>query len=320
MRTVDLIVATYNGHDLLRVCLEELQAQSFQDFELTIIDDGSHPPVSPIVRAAFPAARILRSERNRGLVAGLSAGINAGSAPYVVLLNDDTEPDPDWLGELVACAERHPEAGSIASKLRLASERARLHSAGDTYSVRAMPGNRGVWFDDLGQYDFEAETFGACGGAALYRRSALNAVRLPNGDLFDQRLFMYCEDVDMAWRLQLLGWRCIFAPRAVVYHHLSATGGGALASYYVSRNLWLVYARSVPRQLLRPYRRRIVAYHAGRVWRALRQAREPAARASLRGTCRGLVAAAVATAVSASHSEQELARIAGLLERVELPG
>lgn len=315
MTAVDLIVATYNGHDLLRACLSRLQQQTFQEFQLFVIDDGSQPPVAPLVLEAFAYARVIRFERNRGLVAGLNAGIAAGSAEFVVLLNDDTEPAQDWLAELVACARRHPAAGSVASKLRLAADRGKLHASGDGYSVRAMPVNRGVWLDDLGQFDVEVEIFGACGGAALYRRAALEAVRLDGGEVFDPRLFMYCEDVDLAWRLQVSSRRCVFAPGAVVYHHLSATGGGTLASYYVARNLWLVYGRSVPRRLFRPFRRRIVAYHAGRMWRTLRHVREPAARATLRGTLRGLATLATMRPTHQPLTDAEARRISALLTR-----
>jgi GT2 family glycosyltransferase len=317
--SVDLIVATYNGHELLRTCLEHLRTQTIQNFRLVIIDDGSTPPVAPLVHALYPQALVLRSVRNQGLVRGLNAGIAAGDSELIVTLNDDTLPEPNWLEELVACAQRHPTAGSVATKLRLASDRGKLHSAGDSYSVRAMPGNRGVWLDDFGQYDVETQIFGACGGAALYRRAALDTVKLANGDVLDRRLFMYCEDVDLAWRLQLAGWDCIFAPRSVVFHQLSATGGGTLASYYVNRNLWLVYARSVPRELFRPFRARILAFNSGRAWRQLRHLREPAARAALRGTIVGLAWLTLARQHHLPDGPTR-ERILGLLDPVNLTG
>lgn len=290
MNRVDLIVPTFNGTDYLVACLETLRDSTFTDFNLIIVDDGSDEPVEPQVRRIFPAATVLRWEQNQGLTYAFNQAIDATSSELVVLLNNDTEVEPTWLEELVACADRHPEAGSIASKLRLASDRRVIHSAGDTFSVRGMPGNRGVWLDDFGQYDSEEDVFSACGGAVLYRRTALDIVRLPNGDVFDRRLFMYCEDVDLGWRLQLAGLRCIFAPRAVVYHHLSATGGGALASYYVNRNVWFLMARTIPTPLLRPHRDRIVAFHLGRTVRALRRIREPSARRQLAGTIAGVTA------------------------------
>lgn len=289
MTRVDLIIPTFNGDDWLVRCLASLRSSTFSDFHLWIVDDGSDVPVAPLVEREWPGATVLRSETNIGLARAFNVAIVAGDAEYVVLLNNDTEVEPGWLEALVTCADRHPEAGSVASKLRLLSDRRKLHSAGDYYSVRGMPGNRGVWLDDFGQYDIEGEVFGACGGAALYRRAALETVAIAPGQPFDERLFMYCEDVDLAWRLQRAGWHCVFAPDAIVYHALSATGGGMLASYYVSRNVWLLLARSVPKTVLDPYRSRIGAYHLGRFVRTIRHLREPAARASLRGSMVGFL-------------------------------
>jgi GT2 family glycosyltransferase len=313
MTKVDLIVPTLNASDYLARCLDSLLRSTFSDFNLIVFDDGSTEDIAAVVHARFPSARVLRSERNVGLARVFNRAIDAGNAPYVVLLNNDTEVEPTWLGELVACAERHPRAGSIASKLRLLSDRRKLHSAGDGWSVRGMPLNRGVWLDDFGQYDHEVEVFAACGGAALYRRSSLDDLRSRDGFVFDERLFMYCEDVDLAWRLQTAALRCVFAPQAVVYHALSATGGGTLASYYVSRNVWLVIAGSVPREFVQPYRTRIAAYHLGRSLRTLRHIREPAARASLRGTLAGLWLARTRRRTQKALSANERERIHTLL-------
>ncbi len=289
MTTVDLIIPTLNASDYLARCLDTLHHSTFTDFNLTVFDDGSTEAIAPVVHARFPDATVIRSETNVGLARAFNRAIDASESPYVVLLNNDTEVEPAWLSELVACADRHPDAGSIASKLRLLSDRRKLHSAGDGWSVRGMPVNRGVWLDDFGQYDREEPVFAACGGAALYRRAALDDLRARDGFAFDERLFMYCEDVDLAWRLQTAGWPCFFAHRAVVYHALSATGGGTLASYFVSRNVWHVMSRSVPAEFLQPYRSRIAAYHLGRAIKNGRHVREPAARASIRGTLAGLM-------------------------------
>ncbi len=313
MARVDLIVPTYNGTPYLLACLQTLTASSYTDFKLIIFDDGSDQPVDKEVIGLFPAATIMRVERNVGLTRAFNAAIDSSSSEFVVLLNNDTKIEKDWLAQLVSCADRIPGAGSVASKLRLASDRHTLHSAGDTYSVRGMPGNRGVWLDDFGQYDTEGEIFSACAGAALYRRAALEAVRLSNGDIFDTRLFMYCEDVDLGWRLQRAGYRCVFSPKAIVYHHLSATGGGNFASYYVARNIWLVLARSVPSQIRRRYWLRMAAYHLGRVVRAVRSIREPAARRSLTGTLHGVAAFIVSRKDSPDVTPHELHRILELL-------
>lgn len=313
MARVDVIIPTYNGTSYLIACLKSLTSSTFRDFNLVVFDDGSDEPVGPAVHVLYPDATVLRVEHNNGLTKAFNAAIDSSHSEYLVLLNNDTEVESDWLDELVACADRHPDAGSVASKLRLASDPHTLHSAGDTYSVRGMPGNRGVWLDDFGQYDREGEIFSACAGAALYRRSALNSIRLPIGDIFDNRLFMYCEDVDIGWRLQRAGYRCIFAPRAVVYHHLSATGGGELASYYVSRNIWLVLANSAPSAIRRRFWRRIVAFHLGRFARTLRSVRQPAARRSLAGTLIGVGHFVVSEARDPEIDDAQLNRIVDLL-------
>lgn len=313
MTRVDLIVPTFNGSDLLRRCLKSLRASTFTDVNVIVYDDGSQEDISGLVHRELPIARVMRSDQNVGLARAFNSAIRAGNSEYVVLLNNDTEVQPDWLGALVSCADRHPGAASVASKMLLMSDRRRLHSAGDYFSVRGVAGNRGVWMEDLGQYDVEEPVFGACGGAALYRRDALESTTLPGGDIFDSRLFMYLEDVDLAWRLQLAGYSCMYCPDACVYHALSATGGGSLASYYVARNIWLVLARSVPRGVLRRHRARVAAHHAGRVATSLRHLREPAARASLRGTLVGLILAAMSRRHAPDLDPANRARVETLL-------
>jgi GT2 family glycosyltransferase len=313
MARVDLIIPTYNGTDYLISCLRSVMDCTFQDVQVIVVDDGSTVPVHQVVTEIAPQATIIRNERNLGLTRAFNIAIDNTCSEYVVLLNNDTEVDPGWLEALVDVADRNPIAGSVASKLLLHSDRALIHSAGDTFSARGMPGNRGVWLEDFGQYDVEEPIFSACAGAALYRRTSLEDVRLPGGDIFDTRLFMYCEDVDIGWRLQMRGHECIFAPSAVVYHHLSATGGGALASYYVSRNVWLVLARSVPRQFWAAYRLRIIAYQAGRLFRAACSVRQEASRRTILGTLAGVAMVAADRDRYECVDEQQYQRIQDLL-------
>jgi len=178
----------------------------------------------------------------------------------------------------------HPQAGSVASKMLLFERRDTLHTAGDLYGVDGIPRNRGVWERDEGQYDQSLEIFSGCGGAVAYRREAWEAV---GG--FDEDFFMYCEDVDLGWRLQLAGYRAVFAPQARVYHRLSATGGGVIASFYTGRNTLWVLAKDVPGGVLRRYWRPILRAQLRIAWEALRAWRGEAARARLRGQLAGLL-------------------------------
>jgi GT2 family glycosyltransferase len=280
---VDVIIPTYNGATLLAACLDALRQQTYRDFAVLVVDDGSSDGTAALLAARYPEACVLRREQNGGLAAACNAGIAATVGELVCLLNNDTEPEPGWLAALVAALDDASWAASAASKLLLFDRRDVLHSAGDGFTVAGLPVNRGVWQRDRGQYDAAREVFGPCAGAALYRRTALARVSAAGARPFDEDLFMYCEDVDLNWRLQLAGERSVFAPEARVSHHLSATGGGALASYYVARNLLLVLVKDVPGPLLRRYWPRIAATQAGRAWRAARAWRGAAARATLRG-------------------------------------
>ncbi|HET7035481.1 MAG TPA: glycosyltransferase family 2 protein [Thermomicrobiaceae bacterium] len=280
---VDVVIPNFNGRQHLAVCLPALQRQSYPCVRVFVVDDASTDGSAELVRNLMPEATVLELPRNAGLAVAVNQGIAAGWAPLVALLNNDTEPEPGWLAALVAAAERFPDAGAIASKLRLFDRRDTLHSAGDTFSPRGLPGNRGVWQRDVGQFEREEEVFGACAGAALYRRAALEAVAAIDGAVLDPRFFMYCEDVDLSWRLRLLGYAIVYAPEAVVYHRLSATGGGTLASYYVARNTLAVLVKDVPTPILRRHLAGIALAQLSGALATLRHLREPAARARLRG-------------------------------------
>lgn len=284
---VSVLIPNYNGLAYLPACLEALRQQRFRDFQTILVDDGSQDGSPAWVRAHYPEVRVVALPRNRGMAAAVNRGLAYAQGSLIALLNNDTEADPGWLEALVAAADSHPEIGSFASKIRLFERRQVLHSAGDLYGTDGIPRNRGVWEEDRGQYDGRPEVFGPCGAAALYRRELLEELASGPGP-FDERLFMYLEDVDLAWRAQLRGYRCRFVPQALVYHRVSATAGGPLASYYVGRNTLLVLAKDVPGPLVRRNFGRIVRSQLRIAREAWAGWRGPAARARLRGMLAGL--------------------------------
>ena len=279
-----VIIPNWNGMALLRPCLDSLERQTFRDAETIVVDNASADGSVEALRREYPWVHVLALGSNLGYSGGCNAGIRAARGEVLVFLNNDTEADPEWLRELVRALDAHPEAGSAASRMMLYDRRDVIHSAGDLYRRDGTADSRGVWEPYGPPYDRAAWVFGGCGGALAYRRAVLDAI-----GCFEEAFFMYCEDVDLNWRVQLAGWRCLYSPDAVVYHHLSATGGGTLASYYVGRNALWVIARDYPSELLRRDWRRIL----GAQWRIAREAlrawRGTAARARLRGQVVGLV-------------------------------
>ncbi len=283
MPEIAVVVVNWNGAHLLRTCLGSLRRQTFPDFETILVDNGSTDDSLELIAREFPEVKVLPLADNLGLAGGTNAGIGITDAPIIATLNNDTEADPRWLEELKLALDAHPEAGSAASKLLLFDRRDVIHSAGDFYGLNGLPGNRGVWEQDNGAYQTPEMIFGACAGAAAYRRAMLDDV-----GSFEDTFFMYCEDVDLSFRSQLLGYRCVYVPTAIVYHMLSATGGGPLASYYCGRNFLRVIARDMPGPLLRRVWPGIVAAQLGIAAESLWHIRELAARAKLRGQIAGL--------------------------------
>lgn len=314
---VDVIVPTFNGRELLDECLRALRRQQFADFSVTVVDDGSTDGTAEFIRTRYPEVQVVRLAGNGGLARACNAGIAVTNSPLVALLNNDTEPEPGWLQALVEALDAAPAAGSAATKLLLYDRRDTLHSAGDCVAIDGMPLNRGVWQPDTGQFDAATTVFGPCAGAALYRRCMLDAVSDRYGAPFDEDLFMYCEDVDLNWRARRAGYESTYVPRARVYHRLSATGAGRLASYYTARNTILVIAQNFPGTLFRRYWRQIVRAQLARARDALIHWRGEAARATLRGMAAGALLAPwfVRKRRARRWQEEELRRVDALLVR-----
>jgi GT2 family glycosyltransferase len=283
-RPISIVLVNWNGVAHLPVCLNALRAQTFRHFEIILVDNASRDDSLALLARAYPEVTVIPLPDNRGFAGGSNVGLRAAHGDILILLNTDTEVDAHWLAEVAAAFERHPEAGSVASKMKLFEHRDTFHTTGDFYRVDGLPGNRGVWEIDRGQYDREEYVFSACGGSAAYRRALLEQI-----GLLDEDFFFSCEDVDLGWRAQLAGWPCIYAPNAIVYHKLKATGGGATASYYDGRNfLWLI-AKNYPAPLWKRYRGAIIRTQGTLFIEAVRAWRGEAARARIRGLLAGLI-------------------------------
>ena len=281
---VSVIIPNWNGAQHLPDCLDSLRRQSYPRFEVILVDNGSHDRSLALLARQYPQVRVIPLGENWGFARACNMGMRAARGELVVLLNNDTEADPGWLEAVVGAFARHSETGCVASKMRLFGQRDTLHTAGDYYRLDGVPGNRGVWQRDEGQFDQELPVFSACGGSAAYRRSMLDDV-----GLLDETFFYSCEDVDLGWRAQLAGWSCIYAPEAVVYHKVSATGAGSTSSYYDGRNFIYLIVKDYPWSLLRRHWREVLRAQWQITRAALHAWRGSAARARLRGQLAGLL-------------------------------
>jgi GT2 family glycosyltransferase len=257
------VVPNWNGRDWLPGCLGSLFAQSQPPAEVLVVDNGSTDGSRELLAERYSGVRVLPLPENRGFAAAANAGLAAATeADAVALINTDVELEPDWLERLAAVLRADPGLAAVSCRMVELDRPELLYDAGDVLRRDGVCEQRGRFEAAAGRFELPGEVFGACAGAALYRRSAVLAA---GG--FDERLFAYMEDVDLAVRLRLAGWRCAYEP-AVARH----AGGGSSdqlrrpVTAWAERNTLLLVAKHFPARWLGPvlYRQLGWAWHAAR--------------------------------------------------------
>jgi GT2 family glycosyltransferase len=241
---VFVVIPNWNGADLIAECLDSLQAQTLQA-KIVVVDNGSVDESIFIIESNYPDVVLLKQPKNLGFAGGVNVGIRYAmteNATAVALFNNDAVANPHWLENLVKSLEENPKAGIVTGKL-LRQNKKHIDSTGDFYSIWGMPFPRDRNHVDSGRRNAPEKVFGASGGASLYRSSMMNDI-----GFFDDRFFAYYEDVDISFRAQLAGWKVIYEPTAVAYHHMSATSSklGSFTRYHATKNFYLLYAKNMP--------------------------------------------------------------------------
>lgn len=240
MPFVSVIILSWNGKHFLKDCLDSLNKQSFRDFEVILVDNGSADGSIGFVEEAYPWVKVIVNDKNYGFAKGNNIGIKEAKGKYIVTLNNDMVFDKNLLKELCAAAERNKDAGSIAAKIYFMDKPKTLNSVGLKVLPDGVSIDQGFNEKDEGQYDKLRHIFGPTAGAALYKMEMLEDVKL-FGQYFDESYFLYAEDVDLAWRAQLRGWKSVFAPKAIVYHKYRGTSSNLIEkadNFFCLRNYY----------------------------------------------------------------------------------
>ena len=242
---VSIIIVNYNGEHFLKDCLDSLHEQSYTDFEVILVDNNSADHSVEMIEREYPYIILIRNTANHGFARGSNEGIRAACGEYILTLNNDTRLDPSFVEEILYRMESDSRIGICASKMLYPD--GRINSTGTCISRSGAAWDRGISEPDNGQYDRPGEVFGACAGAALYRKQMLDEI-----GLFDEDFFMYMEDVDLSFRARLAGWICMYVPSAIAYHHHGGTArvGSNIAVYYGNRNVIWVAFKNFPLDLL----------------------------------------------------------------------
>jgi len=217
MPKVSVIIINWNGKDYITKCIRSLKNLDYKDYEIIVVDNGSNDGSQKTLMKEFPSLKLIENGENLGFAEGNNIGIKKAfqdlEVKYIATLNNDTVVESSWLRELVYAAERNGRIGSCQSKMLRYSDHRIIDSTGIKLLPTGSVADRGSGEEDKGQYEKFAEVFGACAGAALYRREMLDEV-----GLFPSEYFASYEDVDLAWRARYAGWKCVYIPSAIVYH------------------------------------------------------------------------------------------------------
>jgi GT2 family glycosyltransferase len=229
--SVSVGIVSWNHRAWLAPCLDALLEQDYPHLDVTVVDNGSHDG-SPAWIADTYADRVKLWPfvENRGFCQAFNWAMKQTHGELILSLNPDVVVRPGFVAEMVRAMDDDERIGIVAPKLLMTRDPAYLDSTGLFIDRRRRPYDRGQGERDRGQYDRSPDgngagglpVFGACGGAALYRRTMLLDVS-PDGEYFDQSFFAYYEDADLSWRARLREWQCVYAPRAVATHD---RGGG----------------------------------------------------------------------------------------------
>lgn len=237
-----VIIPNYNGRRFLPRLLESLAAQTEQRFRTVVVDDASTDDGVVYLRSDWPQVQLIQNQRNTGFAAACNVGLRTATTPFVVLLNNDTYVDTNWLAEGL-----HPfdddRIGAVASLTLLADEPNRVDTAGDVYSVAGGAMKRCHLQQRESVEQLSADAFSPSGVSAFYRTSVV----MQAGGL-DERFESYYEDVDLGFRIAAMGYRCAFAPRSICYHHLSASYSPKSWRYHYNsaRNAEVVWWANMP--------------------------------------------------------------------------
>ena len=261
--TVSVVIVTWNGLRHLERCLPALLAQRLEagdTFEVIIVDnastDGSREYLARLTDRD-PRMRVLLNDRNYGFAGPNNLAFDASRGEFISTLNNDASPEAGWLAALLDSARRDPRIGSVASRMVFDHAPDVIQSAGIAIDRAAIAWDRLVGRPASAAGSSVVEVFGASAGAALYRSAMLREL---GG--FDPRFFMYLEDVDLAWRARLAGWKAVYAPHAIVRHAHSASAGegSPFKLWHLGRNKWWTIVKCYPSPGLARYLPAILAY------------------------------------------------------------
>lgn len=242
-----VIIPNWNGKSLLYDCLGSLEKQTYKNFEVIVVDNASGDGSIEFIGKNFAGVKVISLDKNYGFARAINEGVKASSAKYVVFLNNDTEVDKNWLKFLVSCVKSHPEASSVGSRLLNFYHRDEIDGVGIEINEVGQAKSIGWMQKDKGQFSKEMYVFGVTGGASLHKRD-----KFIKAGMFDEKYFMYSEEVDWAFRAQFAGFKAVYCPQAICYHKhkMSSKKVPQKMEYWQFRNMTQTIIKDMPARII----------------------------------------------------------------------
>jgi GT2 family glycosyltransferase len=261
--TVCVSIVTFNSGRYIRRCLDAVLEQQGVLLDIVVVDNASTDATREMLEEYGGSIRVIYNHRNEGFAAAQNQAIRASGAEWVLCLNPDVLMEPGFIRVLVETGEMDPDAGAVCGKLLSIGpgfqplQKRRVDSTGMYFTPAMRHFDRGWHEPDGKRFERAQYVFGASAAAVLYRRQTIEDISV-EGDLFDPDFFAYREDADVAWRAQLLGWRCIYTPAAVAYHVRTVTPGNrrsvpAIINMHSVKNRFLMRIKNATPDLYRRY-------------------------------------------------------------------
>lgn len=238
-----VIIPNYNGKKFLEECLKALSNQSYTAYEVIFVDNASEDGSVQFIEDNYPDIEIIKNNKNTGFSYAVNQGIRKARGEYIVLLNNDTVPNKDWLEELIKCIKKDEKLFSVCSKMIQYNDPQKIDDAGDEYNVLGWAWKRGDG-EAVDRYNITKEVFSSCAGAAVYRKKILDEI---GG--FDESFFAYMEDVDISYRAKIFGYKNKYCAEAGILHVGSGTSGSKYNSFKIrlaARNNIFVAYKNMP--------------------------------------------------------------------------
>jgi GT2 family glycosyltransferase len=250
MPSVSVVIPHFNGVPILDACLKSLGQCDASEIEIIVVDNGSSDNSIAHIEAHYPHVRIFANKTNRGFAGGVNDGILQANGNYILILNNDTTHEPNWISPLVTAMESDDTIAAVQPKLLSAKNPDTFDysgAAGGLMDRFGFPFALGRIFTnmekDTGQYNTPTDIFWASGTALLVRKTALDVV-----GLLDEDFFAHMEEIDLCWRFKNHGYKIINEPKSIVYHHSGWTlpPDKYLKKYLNHRNNLVMLLKNLP--------------------------------------------------------------------------